>query len=326
MSHYLVVGAGAIGSRVARQLSQQGHDVVVASRAGRDVEGTTSVAADAGDLDVMRRLAQGTSAIFNCANPAYHRWPRDWPPIANSLLAAAQSSGVTLVTLSNLYAYGPVDEPMTPDTPLLADYAKAHVRARMWTDALAAHQAGRVQACEVRASDFIGPGAQGVFGLRVIPRLLAGKSAHVIGRLDQPHSWSFVDDVATTLVVCAQRPDAWGRVWHATTNAPRTQRQVADDLCAAAGIEPGRLTAAPLSLLRLMGIFSPTIRELPQTLYQFTRPFVIDDTLTRSELSLTPTPWSEVVSATLSQYGGPTVGPHGTDQTRRSAPGHPDAL
>jgi nucleoside-diphosphate-sugar epimerase len=302
MSKFLVVGAGAIGTRVARTLSQQGHDVVVTSRSGRIVEGTTSVASDAGDVGALGPLARGASAIFNCANPAYHRWPSDWPPIAASLLAAAESSGATLVTLSNLYVYGRVDGPMTPDTPLGADYAKARVRAKMWNDALAAHQAGRVSACEVRASDFIGPGSQAVFGNRVIPRLLAGKSAQVLGRLDQPHSWSFVDDVAATLVVCAQRPETWGRVWHVPTNAPRTQRQVVDDLCEAAGLERGRVSAAPEWLLRVLGLFSPTIRELPHTLYQFTEPFVMDDTAARTQLGLDPTPWPEVLRAVIGEY------------------------
>jgi len=302
MSQFLVVGAGAIGTRVARTLSLQGHDVVVTTRTGRAVAGATSVASDASDVDALSSIARGASAIFNCANPAYHRWSSDWPPIAASVLAAAETSGATLVTLSNLYVYGRVDLPMTPDTPLGADYAKARVRAKMWTDALAAHEAGLVRACEVRASDFIGPGSQGVFGQRVVPRLLAGKGAQVVGRLDQPHSWSFVDDVAATLVACAQLPETWGRVWHVPTNAPRTQRQVVDDLCEAAGIEHGRVKAVPDWLLRLMGLFSPTIRELPHTLYQFTQPFIITDTNTRTQLGLFPTPWPTVMRTTIDEY------------------------
>src|SRR5664280_3022983 len=106
MSKYLVVGAGAIGGRVAHSLASQNHEVVVVSRHGRAVGAATSVAVDAADEVALRRLAQGATAIFNCANPAYHRWPTDWPPIAASIMAAAESCDATLVTLSNLYAYG----------------------------------------------------------------------------------------------------------------------------------------------------------------------------------------------------------------------------
>ena len=302
MSQFVVVGSGAIGTRVARQLGALGHEVTCVSRGGRRVDEARSVALDASDAPALAALAKGSAAIFNCANPAYHRWVSDWPPIARSILGAAQDSGATLVTLSNLYPYGRVSAPMTPDTPMLADYAKAQVRATMWRDALEAHRDGRVRACEVRASDFIGPDAQGAFGLRVVPRLVAGKSVQALGALDQAHSWSYVDDVATTLVTCATRPEAWGRVWHAPTNAPKTQREVIDDLCRLAGVEPVRASVVSPLLLRLVGLVNPVVRELPHTLYQFTAPFVIDDTATRAELGLEPTPWDEVLAATLANY------------------------
>lgn len=302
MSHILVIGSGAIGTRVARQFSARGYEVRLASRRGSQVPGVRALALDATDAPEVARQAEGAAALINCANPPYDRWPTHWPPIADSLLAAAESSGATLVTLSNLYPYGRVDAPMSPDTAMAADYLKAQVRAQMWRDALAAHEAGRIRAVEVRASDFIGPDAQGVFGLRVVPRLLAGRSVRVLGSLDQVHSWSYVDDVAATLVECALRPASWGRVWHVATNAPRTQREVIGDLCAAAGIAPVRAGVYTPTLLRLAGLVNPLARELPHTLYQFTRPFVIDDERTRQELGLLPTPWPEVIEATLAAY------------------------
>lgn len=304
MSKYLVVGAGAIGSLVARRLVLEGHTLTQVSRsgAGTAAHGIEIVAADAGNTAVIGRLSEGVDAIFNCANPAYHRWMTDWPPIANSLLSAARTSGATLVTLANLYPYGQPGGPMSPETPFGATYAKALVRGRMWTDALEAHDAGLVQATEVRASDFIGPNSQGVFGMRVIPRLLAGKSCQVIGSLDQAHSWSFVDDVARTLVACAQSSEAWGKAWHVPTNPPRTRRQVIDDLADVAGVARVKATTIPIGALRLLGLFNPTIRELPKTLYQFTGPFVIDDSSTRRQFGLEPTPWPDVLRATVEAY------------------------
>jgi hypothetical protein len=41
------------------------------------------------------------------------------------------------------------------------------------------------------------------------------------------------------------------------------------------------------------------MRELPITLYQFEKPFVMDDTATRKELGLKPTPLSAVLKATV---------------------------
>src|SRR4249920_3957065 len=157
----LVIGAGVIGSRVAGMLAERGNRVSVVSRRG---SGPAGVAADAADAGAMARLAEGAAVIYNCVNPPYHRWPADWPPIAASVLAAAERSGAVLVTLSNLYGYGPAARslgvsaydqahPMTEATPLAATGPKGRIRARVWQDALAAHQAGRVRATEVRPSD-----------------------------------------------------------------------------------------------------------------------------------------------------------------------------
>lgn len=77
------------------------------------------------------------------ANPAYHRWPTDWPPIAKSLLTTAERSNAVLVTVSNLYGYGEVSGPMTENLPLAAYGPKGLTRVQMWRDALAAHDAGR---------------------------------------------------------------------------------------------------------------------------------------------------------------------------------------
>src|SRR3954447_12350634 len=90
------------------------------------------VAADATVVDRLSALAQGAQALYNCANPQYHRWLTDWPPLASALLTAAERSGAPLVAMNNLYGYGPVDGPMTEQAPLAATHPKLRLRAEMW--------------------------------------------------------------------------------------------------------------------------------------------------------------------------------------------------
>ena len=303
MGTYLIVGAGAIGSVVAEQLTEQGHAVRVLSRRGTGPEHALieRIVGDASDVATVTRHSKGVHAIFNCANPPYHRWPTDWPPIANAILAAAEANGAGLVTLNNLYAYGRPSGPMTPHDPLSADYEKAQVRATMWHDAKRAHDEGRVRATEVRASDFIGPRSESYLGL-LIPRIMPGRNCQVVGDVDAVHSWNYTDDVARTLTTCAQDERSWGRAWHAPANPPRSVRQAIDDIARIAGVSDVKITKVPTMALRILGLFNSNARELPKTLYQFQVPFVIDDSETRSVFGLQPTPWDEVLKQTIDWY------------------------
>ena len=86
MGKHVIIGTGGVGTATATALAASGHEVVVASRSGRqvNVEGVTSQQVDATDPQAIARLAQGADALFNCVNPEYHRWAQDWPPMASA--------------------------------------------------------------------------------------------------------------------------------------------------------------------------------------------------------------------------------------------------
>ena len=253
MSLHVVVGAGPIGTGVATLLADAGERVRVVTRRGGGPHrpGVELVAADASDAVRMRELTGGAVALYNCANPRYHRWPVDWPPIAAALLSAAEESGAVLATTGNLYGYGPVDGAMTEDTPLAATGRKGRVRARMWRDALAAHEAGRVRATEVRASDYLGGGADSMVSSVVVPAVLAGRTAWVPGRLDVPHSFTYTGDTARALVTVAADERAWGRAWHVPSPPPLTIRSLAGSLARIAGRPAPRLRPVPPAVVRV---------------------------------------------------------------------------
>jgi nucleoside-diphosphate-sugar epimerase len=215
------------------------------------------------------------------------------------MLAAAEGTGAVLVTMGNLYGYGRPGGPMTPDSPLAATDTKGQVRARMWTEMLAAHQTGRVRVAEARAADFVGPQVPGDHShlTRQLPALRAGRRAWVVGDPDVPRGWSYLPDVAATLVLLATDARGLGRAWH-VPSAIRSQREALTDLASALGVGAPKVSGMPWPMLRAMGVAVPFLREVVAVRHQFDQPYVIDASATTATFGLEPTPWDDVVRAT----------------------------
>jgi nucleoside-diphosphate-sugar epimerase len=303
MALHVIVGKGPVGSTTAEELVARGHQVRVLSRSGgRSTDSVEHQQVDATDVDALSAAARGAAAVYNAVNPAYHRWATDWPPVASALLTAAERTGSVLVTMSNLYGYGRPAGPMTPDTPLAATDTKGRVRARMWLDALAAHEAGRVRVTEARAADFVGPQvppAQSHLG-RQLASVRRGRRAWVIGDPDLVRSWAYLPDVARTLATLGTDERALGRAWHVPSALPRSQRQALADLAAAMSVPQVPVIGIPWSLLQAIGLAVPFMREFVAVRHQFDQEYVIDATATTDVFGLRATPWAEVVAATTS--------------------------
>jgi nucleoside-diphosphate-sugar epimerase len=132
-----------------------------------------------------------------------------------------------------------------------------------------------------------------------------GKSISVLGRADVPHSWSYVDDVVTTLVTVAHGDRSYGRAWHVPTGPPLTAAQLADEFASVARVEAVKVRPIPAALLKVAGLVSPMMRELPEMLYQFERPFVIDATDTTETFGIVPTPLEQQLRATIASCRSP---------------------
>ena len=298
MTRHLVLGAGPVGTAIARLLAAGGHEVALASRSGsgESVPGASRISLDAADPGALGTTATAVDVIYNALNPTgYHRWSIEWPPMQSAILAAAERSGAVLATVSNLYPYGLPSGPMSEDTPERPVEAKGALRAAMWQDALAAHRAGRIRALEVRASDYVGAGAISSATL-AIAAVVAGRTARILGSPDQPHSWTDPRDVARLIVAAAAEGDAHGRVWHVPSNPPRTQRELLTEAAGLAGTGRPAISTSPELLLRAIGLVRPEIGAAAKVAYQFAVPFVIDDSAARTRFGLEPTPWRDTLA------------------------------
>jgi nucleoside-diphosphate-sugar epimerase len=296
---HVVLGAGPVGRAVVVALTSRGIEPAVVTRSGGSVPGATSRRADLTDPVQATEALAGAAVVFQCAQPAYHRWPAEFPELQARAVAAATSAGALLVAAENLYGYGPVDGPVTQDLPLTATTRKGVVRAQMWRDLEAAHQAGQLRVVAARASDFFGPGVEdSAVGERFFRPLGRGKAVRVVGNPDQLHTYTYVPDFGEAMVRLSETPDAWGRAWH-VPNAPTiTTPDLRRACCRAGGHEAAPPGDTPLAAA-LLGRFVPAIGEVVEMLYEFEEDFVVDHASYATLLGDHATPLDDALSATL---------------------------
>ena len=261
-STHLVVGAGSVGSALANLLAEDGKEVIVVTRSGSgpNHKNIKRIAANASNVSKLLEIAPQAVAIYNCVNPPYHRWAKEWPPLAESFLKFAEKTGAVLVTCSNLYGYGPVSVAMNESLPLNAPGIKGKVRAQMWLDAKDLNDAGKIKATEVRGSDYVCAGEQSIVGSLVLPKILAGKPAQVLGDINQKHTWTYPQDVARLMKIVALDSKAWGKAWHVQSNEAKTQKELVTELAAIAGVKNPKLSSVPNFMWNLLALFNPLLK------------------------------------------------------------------
>jgi nucleoside-diphosphate-sugar epimerase len=259
------------------------------------------VRADISDPDQAIKAAAGASVIYQAANPAYHEWHRYFPGLQAGAIAAARTTGAILVSIENLYGYDP-SNPIHEGSPIAPRSKKGALRAKMAADLMSAHARGEVRATALRSSDYYGPGVLGsAFGERFFIPLLHGKPGQILGARDLPHSYAYIEDVATAAVTLAQHPEALGRAW-ITPHAPAsTQGQMASAAAEALGVEPRVSVITPL-MMRLAGLFVPGARASIEMMYEFTEPFVVDSSRIEKSFRLSSTPMDEGLRRTAKWF------------------------
>ncbi len=300
----VVTGAGPVGWTVAEQLADQGLEVRVLTRSGSGPErdGVERMVVDVSDADAVAKATAGASAIFHCIHGSAYTekaWRAELPQADRVVLDAAATNGAVAVFPESLYSYVSPTEPMREDNPRSWAGGKGEIRA----DLLRQRAAAAAPTVSVVASDFVGPRVRtSHMGDRVVPAVLAGKKVRVLGSLDQPHSWTYVPDLARAMITASQRADLWDRVLHAPTAPPSTQRELVHAFATAAGVEAPEPGTLPTWLLRAVGLVHTPTRELTAMAYQFVGPFVMDSSTSQGLLGLAPTSTEEVAARTVAWW------------------------
>ena len=304
---HIVTGAGPVGWTVARQLADDGQRVRVLTRSGTGPEhpNVERIRADVSDANQLAAHVAGATAVYHCIHGSKYSakvWQAELPLAEQVVLAAAGANGAGAVFPESLYSYGRVDGVMSEDTPPTATTGKLGVR----TELLRARAASATPTVSVVASDFYGPRVLNAhMGERAVPKVIAGKTIRVMADADVAHSFTYVPDLAAAMIAAAADESRWNAVLHAPTAPAVTQRQMIAAFARAADVPAPKVGVIPVWLLKAMSPFSTELRELAETSYQFSAPFVMDSTKSERQLGLTPTPLTTAAAETVAWWRSP---------------------
>ncbi len=193
---------------------------------------------------------------------------------------------------------------MTEETPQRATGKKGRTRILMAERLLEAHRAGTVRVAIGRSSDYYGPrGTATLAGDTVFGAAVAGKTVRWPASLEMPHTFNYLPDMARALVTLGEREEADGEVWHLPAAEPITGHRFLDLVSSRDRTEQPKVSVTSRTVVRLAGVFSPLIRELGETFYQFEGPFVADACKFQGAFGpFEPTPHEEAVARTVAWF------------------------
>ncbi len=156
------------------------------------------------DSGILESSAQGMDVIVNAWNPQYPDWAKDVPEITRKVIAAAKSSGATVIIPGNVYVFGEnAPDIYDENTPHRATNGLGRVRIEMER----AYKDAGVKTIIIRAGDFIDTEPSGNwFDMMLTPKLDKGKFIYP-GDPDAVHAWAWLPDVARAAVLLAENRD-----------------------------------------------------------------------------------------------------------------------
>ncbi len=295
-----ILGAGGIiGQELARVLPEYTNQVRLVARNPKAVLGNEELfSADLMDAEATLKAVEGSKVVYLTVGLEYNLkvWQERWPVIMKNTIAACKRHQARLVFFDNIYAYHPeclanITEEARKDPQTEKGKIRHAVLEMLWK----AHESSEITATVARSADFYGPNAGAVSFLNegVLKPLKEGKTANWFGKADKKHSFTYTPDAARATAILGNSDESWGEEWHLpTAKDPLTGKEYVEQLAALTGAKP-KMRIAGKFILRVMGLFIPLMKELPEMLYQYDRDYIFNSDKFESHFQMQATPYKE---------------------------------
>jgi len=284
MKLVLLGATGAIGESIAAELRRRGENYRAVGRDRASLDrafGSDPLAEIAvwnpGDSSSARAALRGADAALYLVGVPYNHFELH-PVVMRQTLDAAIAEGVEqMLLVGTVYPYGRAQAtPAREDHPREPHTFKGKMRKQQEDLLVEADAAGKIRGTVLRLPDFYGPRVKNSFLDSVFTAAATGGTANLIAPIDRPHQFVYVPDVGATVLDLLRHPEAHGRWWHLGGDGTASIQEIVAMVGDLAG-KPVKTRVFGTTMLRLIGLFQPILREMVEMNYLLTDPLILDD-------------------------------------------------
>lgn len=300
-----ILGAnGTIGSVLARELVDYTDKIRLVSRNPKKVNSSDMLfPADLSNPLNVEKAVACSEVVYLVVGFDYkiNVWEENWPNLMRATIDACIKHRSRLVFFDNVYMYDINAIPhMTEDSAIKPPSKKGAVRKQIAQMLMDEVKAGKLMALIARSADFYGPDNEKSFvNETVYKNLKKGKKANWFMSADKKHSFTFTPDAAKATALLGNTTDAYNQVWHLPTDKNTLTGREFVGLFAEEMKGSDKVSVMPLWMIKILGIFIPVMKEMPEMMYQYDRDYFFDSSKFEKRFNFKPTTYKEGVKLSV---------------------------
>lgn len=296
---------GSIGTDLAKALQQYTNKIKLVSRNPVKVNDTDILqSADLTDSNNLEKAVEGSSICYVTIGFEYNLkvWQKQWLSFIKNTVDACIKYNSKLVFFDNVYAIGKDNiRHITENSAISPSSKKGEIRAEVDRFIIERIEKGNPETIIARSPDFFGPEKKNnsLMMNLIYDNLIKGKTAQWFGNADVIHSMGFSPDLAKGTALLGNSPDAYNQIWNLPVDKNALTGREWVKLFADMLKTSDKVKVIPEIIIKLLGIFVPVLREMPEMIYQFENQFYFDSSKFISRFNFEPTKNKEAVRLTI---------------------------
>lgn len=306
MKQTILGSGGAIGIELAKALTAYTTDIRLVSRNPKKVNLNDELfPADLTNREEVFKAIADSEIVYVTVGFAYNIkvWQKLWLPFIRNVVDGCIQHNAKLVFFDNVYAIGSDNvKHITENSPISPCSKKGEVRAEVDKLILDAIEKKKLNAIIARSADFFSEvkGNSMVMNL-IYDNLFKGKKAQWLGDAKNIHSISYTPDLAKGTAMLGNTPDVYNQIWNLPTDSEKITGEGWVNLFAKEMNASNKYQTLPNWLLKVLGLFIPIMKELPEMNYQYDRDYFFDSSKFNKRFNYTPTTNAEAVKQTIAK-------------------------